>query len=245
MPNTNATASPPPAAGPQMRGIASRAILLALLVVASAFMAYRLLFLRQDSGTGSANQSGRSTAGKANGSSATAAGAARPQSSSKPEVNGQIDPSLRLDLLNNSRAVSYTGSRRNIFVLGAAASKGNGNAPAGKGAGPAGGTVASAVPPPPPPPPSPPPVVIPLKFYGIAERSGTARTRALLTNGDTILIAQAGQTVAQHFKILRIGLTKLELEDIRDHSTHDIPLEADGGALPTPGSPGTAPAGVR
>ena len=230
-----------------MRGVASRTILLALLVVASVVMGYRLLFQREGPGTGSADQSGRPTAGKANGSSASAAGAARPQSSSKSEVNGQIDPTLRLDLLNNSRAVSYTGSKRNIFVLGAAASKGKGNdAPVGKGAGPAGGTVATTAPPPqPPPPPSAPPVVIPLKFYGIAERSGTARTRALLTNGDTILIAQAGQTVAQHFKILRIGLTKLELEDIRDHSTHDIPLEADGGAPPAPGSPGTAPAGVR
>ena len=244
MTNMNTPASIPPAAGQRMRGVARRTILIALLAIASAFMAYRLLFHRP--GNGSANQPVRATAGRAGAGVSPSDAASRARSSSKSDGNGQIDPTLRLDLLNNSRAVSYTGSRRNIFVMGAAASKGKGSeAPAGKSTAPAGAVTAAVAPPQPPPPPAAPPVVIPLKFYGVAERSGTARTRALLTNGDTILIAQAGQTVAQHFKILRIGLTKLELEDIRDHSTHDIPLEADGGAAPAAGSPGTAPPVIR
>jgi hypothetical protein len=82
-------------------------------------------------------------------------------------------------------------------------------------------------------------VVIPLKFYGIAERSGGSSVKALLTSGDNILIAQVGQTVAQHFRVVKIGTSKLDLEDLRDHTSHSIPLEDDsrGGASPAGGAP--------
>jgi hypothetical protein len=237
-------ASSSPAAAPHMRGIATRPILITLLLAASGFMAYRLLFVQDGAKTGSAPQRAGSAASKTGGATAGVLSPARQPSATKREENGQIDPSLRLDLLNNSRAVSYTGSKRNIFVIGVATPSEKGNGASGeRPVDPKAGTGSTV--PSPPVPPSPPPVVIPLKFYGIAERSGTGHTKALLTNGDTIVIAQAGQTVAQHFKILRIGMTKLDLEDIRDHSTHEIPLEEGAGIPPTAGPSAAMPSGVR
>jgi hypothetical protein len=208
----------------QMAGSAKKPVLIGLLALASAFMAYRLIFPPGGGGIGSGDGSASSPA---DGLMHVPPGQTR-GGNDDSEAGISVDPSLRLDLLSNSRAVSYRGSKRNIFVIGPVASAGtagtsnvNGTTKSGTGTGTQlGHDIEKPVMPPPRPP-----VVIPLKFYGIAERSGGVITKALLTSGDSILIAQVGQTVAQNFKIVRIGLNKLELEDIRDHSSHEIPLE--------------------
>lgn len=222
----------------RMAGAVNRTLLAVLLAITSAVMAYRLIFSAQEGGpaaggpTALAQQSG----GSGGGLPTHAAGGADQAGS-----GSLVDPTLRLDLLEHSRSVNYTGTKRNIFLA-------SGGAVAGGPEGQPGGTGKSATPSggqpgkpadaeaQPPAPPVAPPVVIPLKFYGIAERAGGKTTKALLTSGETILIAQVGQTVAQHFKIVRIGLTKLELEDVRDQTSHSIPLEvggaASGGAAP-------------
>ena len=216
-----------------MLGAVNKPVLLAVLMIASALLAYRLVFQGGD-GTpaGTPNAGGTAAAGAAGTRSRSAA-------TGSSAAVAQVDPTLRLDLLKSSRAVNYTGSRRNIFVIGSIASSSTGaGKPGGTGkpGDPKVGEGAATKPPDTTPAP-PPPVVIPLKFYGVAERSGGAVTKALLTSGETILIAQVGQTVAQHFKILRIGLTRLELEDVRDHTNHAIPLEeAAGAAAPAAGA---------
>ena len=127
-----------------------------------------------------------------------------------------VDPTLRLDLLEASRAVEYQGNSRNIFEF--------------------------YNPPPPPPPVDPAPPLpdpgdtsagmatqppqqpaIALKFYGTAQRPGGPR-RAFLTDGEEITIAQEGDVVANFYKINRIGVTSLELEDTRSRQTQLLPL---------------------
>ena len=218
-----------------MLGAVNKPLLLLLLIGASAFMIYRLVAILGGDGAGQPQV----TAGTAapSGGSRKVAGPRAAAGAVSP-----LDPSLRLDLLASSRAVNYTGSKRNIFVFGAAS---------GESAGAqSGGTRlpgkmmpdAGAPPDAPPDVPVTPPVVLPLKFFGVAQLSGTSQTnptinsltKALLTNGDAIIIAQTGQTVAQHYKILRIGVSKLELEDMRDHSKHEIPLAEPETPAPPP-----------
>ena len=221
-----------------MAGAVNRKVLIALLAVACAAMAYRLITPTDDGAGAKPSGAAVKSGGGAPGSQAQSA-------AGKSGGDGMIDPTLRLDLLSNSRAITYSGSKRNIFLIsgGAAAA-----VPGTAGTGPkAGGPPPSGTQKPPdttpvqqPPPPVAPPVVIPLKFYGIAERAGGSSTKALLTSGDNILIAQVGQTVAQYFRVVKIGTTKLDLEDLRDHSSHSIPLEDDnrgGGAAPAGGVP--------
>ena len=215
-----------------MLGAVNKPLLLLLLIGASAFMAYRLVAILGGDGAGQPQAVAAPTGSSRKAVSArAAAGAISP-----------LDPSLRLDLLASSRAVNYAGSKRNIFVFGSASGESTG-AQSGGTQLPVAKTPDDEVPPDVPVvPPGPPPVVLPLKFFGVAQLSGTSSanptinslTKALLTNGDAIIIAQTGQTVAQHYKILRIGVSKLELEDIRDHSKHEIPLAEQEAPAPPP-----------
>lgn len=210
---------------PAMRGAVNRQVLIALLALVCAGMAYRLIW-PPDNG-GSADPAGPGAGAPRTG--------ARGRAVSKADASLQLDPTLRLEMLENSRSVNYTGSRRNIFLASRGAGQASGGESGGAGAPPvdtSGAVHSPADAPPAPPPPVAPPVVIPLKFFGIAERAGGRATRALLTSNDVILIAQVGQTVAQHFKIVRIGLSQLELLDTRDQSTHSIPLEESGAGAP-------------
>ena len=126
-----------------------------------------------------------------------------------------VDPTLRLDLLEASRAVEYQGSSRNIFEFYSP---------------PAPPPPADPAPPPPPPEntsagiaPPPRQPAIALKFYGTAQRSGGPR-RAFLTDGEEIMIAQEGEVVANFYKINRIGVSSLELEATRNKQTQQLPL---------------------
>ena len=122
-----------------------------------------------------------------------------------------LDPTLRLDLLEAARAVEYAGSSRNIFE--------------------------AYVPPPPPPAPVPPPEIAPLapakppapqaplKFYGTTEGPGKPRRAFLIDGEENIFIAQQGEIVATFYKITRIGVTSLEMEDTRTQQPLQLSLE--------------------
>ena len=125
-----------------------------------------------------------------------------------------VDPTLRLDLLDAARSVEYRGASRNIFEV-----------------------YTPPPPPAPPPPPTPPPVApqpvtppppsIPLKFYGFAQPAGSNIKQVFLTNGDEIIIANEGDVVARYYKVGRIGVSSLELEDTRTKTAQTIPLAQD------------------
>ena len=121
-----------------------------------------------------------------------------------------LDPTLRLDLLEKSRQVKYQGTSRNIFQFYTPPPQ----VPMVPAPTPAtAGQSASA-----------PAANIPWKFYGIAVRPDTAEKKAFLTNGEEIFIGQEGDLIAKQYKILRIGVNTIELEDTRSHLRQQLPL---------------------
>ena len=70
----------------------------------------------------------------------------------------------------------------------------------------------------------PPPPPVALKFYGIAAPPGSGDKKAFLTDGDEIIIAQEGETIARFYKIIRIGVNSIELEDSRSKRRQNLPL---------------------
>ncbi|HWP85731.1 MAG TPA: hypothetical protein VNN17_11105 [Terriglobia bacterium] len=142
----------------------------------------------------------------------------RPRSKAAAQSQQQLlemDPSLRLDLLEASRSVTYQGSSRNIFEF---------YTPPPPPAAPPAPIPQPVMQPAAPSPPRPP--AISLKFYGVAQHPGGPR-RAFLTDGEEIIIAQEGDTVARFYKVNRIGISSLELRDTRTNQTQQLPLLVD------------------
>ncbi|MBI1956352.1 MAG: hypothetical protein HYS38_08165 [Acidobacteria bacterium] len=123
-----------------------------------------------------------------------------------------LDPTLRLDLLGKSRQVKYQGPSRNIFQIYTPPPP----APVANTVAPTPATAGQSAP--------APAANIPLKFYGMAVRSDTAEKKAFLTNGEEIFIGQEGDLIAKQYKILRIGVNTIELEDTRSHLRQQLAL---------------------
>jgi hypothetical protein len=148
-------------------------------------------------------------------SSAQAASSVVPRlASSKPGTKGtkpgkkpageNLDPTLRLDLLASSEKTQYEGAGRNIFV--SQPDEVVIQQP-----------VASAVTDPGPPayvpPVVAPPPPIPLKFYGFANSPGEPK-KVFLKNGDDVFVAGEGEIVDRRYKVIRISVTSVEIQDM-------------------------------
>jgi len=143
-----------------------------------------------------------------------------------------IDPTLRLDLLAKLQTVQVEGSRRSIFDFS--------QAPAPKVEA-AKATPAKPVPSPIVPvkpaetaktetvaaKPSAPP--IPLKFYGYVNPSGQAMKRAFFMEGEEIHVVTEGEVVKRRYKIVRIGVNSVVVEDTQFGSQQTLPLEEQQG----------------
>src|SRR5258708_14918281 len=70
--------------------------------------------------------------------------------------------------------------------------------------------------PPPPPPPPPPPTVspLPVKFFGYGTVPNGKSRRAFFTDGEEIYIVAEGEVLLNRFRILKIGNTNLEYEEV-------------------------------
>ena len=133
-----------------------------------------------------------------------------------------IDPTLRLDLIAKLQDVRYAGVGRNLFEFGGAAvepakpTTPDPKIPVKKpGLEPtrlarAAGPDTKPVPPPPAPPPQAPP--IPLKYYGYVDNRSPLK-RGFFLDGEDIQVAGEGQLIKRRYKVVRIGLTSVEMED--------------------------------
>jgi hypothetical protein len=133
-----------------------------------------------------------------------------------------IDPTLRLDLLAKLQEVEPVGGARNLFQFGAPPVK-----EALKGPEP----VVTPKPPtavradneppkdsgPPPPPP------INLKYYGYSARNNGKKT-AFFLDGEDILIAAEGETVKRRYRVVRIGVNSVLMEDTESKRQQSLPL---------------------
>ena len=140
-----------------------------------------------------------------------------------------IDPTLKFDLLAKVQAVNLEGGARNLFQFSLP--------PAPKGPEPkivpkipdaaaAAQAAANAGPPKPPPPPP-----INLKYYGFSTNRGTARKTAFFLDGEDILVAGEGETVKRRYRVVRIGVNSVVMEDVESKSQQTIQLTEEPAAV--------------
>lgn len=137
-----------------------------------------------------------------------------------------IDPTLRLDLLAKVQAVNMEGGRRNLFQISQAPPQAlpaepkivvAKRAPMGPPPAPAPVT--------PPPPPPPPPIM--LKYYGYSSARGDNKKRAFFLDGDDILVAAEGELVKKRYRVVRIGINSVVMEDTESKTQQTLPLQEE------------------
>jgi hypothetical protein len=138
----------------------------------------------------------------------------------------KTDPSLKLDLLAKLKSVPFEiGPRGSVFDWG-------------KAPPPPPQAVAILHPgpmPPMPPKPTttaagtdaakpaiPPATPIPLKFYGYSAKSGTKR--AFFLDGDDIAVAGENDVIKNRYKIVKIGVNSVVVEDLNNKNQQTLPL---------------------
>jgi hypothetical protein len=140
-----------------------------------------------------------------------------------------IDPTLRLDLLAKVQAVEAGGNSRNLFQFSAAPPpplpKGPEPVIKVKGQVAAGKTDAAA--PTAGKPAAPPPAPITLKYYGFSTPRGGGRKTAFFLDGEEILIAAEGDVVQKRYKVIRIGIGSVVMQDTESKTEQTVPLQEE------------------
>jgi hypothetical protein len=117
--------------------------------------------------------------------------------------------------LEQARKTEYTKSERNIFSYYVPPP------PPPRPPTPANGSAGPAIPPP------PPPLTLPVKYFGYSSVPGTGQRRAFLTNGEEVFIVGEGEVLLGQFRILHIGNTTLDFEEISSKRQGKVALEAE------------------
>jgi hypothetical protein len=136
-----------------------------------------------------------------------------------------IDPTLRLDLLARLQQVKVEGPRRSLFDFGQPEAP----KPDPKEVAAAKKPVPSPLvpeeakdkPKEPEPPKAPP---VPMKFYGYLSRSATPAKRAFFIEGEEIHVVSEGDLVNKRYKIVRIGVNSVVVEDTQFKQEQTVPL---------------------
>jgi hypothetical protein len=137
-------------------------------------------------------------------------------------TRGDVDPTLRLDLLARLQNVELGTGGRSLFE-----------------AGPPPLTPAEkklldhppVVKPPPTPPPAPPPVPtepvvnIPLKYYGFVKSGANSQSNAgLFLDGDNIIVGSEGEIVMKRYLIVALTGTSARMEDTQLKKGQTLPV---------------------
>ena len=159
----------------------------------------------------------------------------RPMEDFKPSLKlkegtdiSKVDPTLRLDLLAKVNGVGLDmGTRGSVFDWGKAPPPPPPSVKIepGKVAEIYGPMPPTPTPPPPPPQPTPPPPPIPLKFYGFSTKTGAKR--AFFLDGDDIDVAGENEVIKNRYKVIRIGINSVEMEDLNYKHQQTLPLVAE------------------
>ena len=137
-----------------------------------------------------------------------------------------IDPTLRLDLLAKVQAVDLAGGERNLFQF----------APPPKPDALKGPEPKILPKPPAPPgtenkegakPGETPPPPITLKYYGYSTMRDNGLKTAFFLDGDDILMAVEGEVVNKRYRVVRIGVSSVVMEDTESKRQQTLPLQPD------------------
>jgi len=138
-----------------------------------------------------------------------------------------IDPTLRLDLLAKLQNVDMGSPGRNLFDFGSAPPP---DVPLPKN--PPKIAINNQPPPPGPvqvlnpgPPPAPQAPPMNFKYYGYKTSPTDGHKAAFLLDGDDILVAGENDTVKRRYKVVRIGVNSITIEDTQFKSTQTLPLQ--------------------
>jgi hypothetical protein len=144
----------------------------------------------------------------------------------------KVDPTLHVDLLAKVRTIAFEGVERNIFAFGERKAAVAPPDPAQvaeaqkkleEAAKPA--PVAAAAPAKPAEPSKPKAPPIKWKYYGFAESSTDEQKRAFLLDGEEILIGAEGDVFQKRYRIVRIGMSSIVVEDMQFKDEQTLPLE--------------------
>lgn len=155
----------------------------------------------------------------------------KPSLKLKEDVDiSKVDPTLKLDLLAKLREVGLDrGTRGSVFDWGKAppppAVLSVKNILPGQVAEVYGPFPPAPPPPPAKPKPTPPPPPIPLKFYGFSSHTGTKR--AFFLDGDDIDVASENEVIKNRYKVIKIGVNSVEMEDLNYKHQQTLPLIAE------------------
>jgi hypothetical protein len=191
------------------------AVTLGVFALGACFYIYDELFA-----TGGSNAAPAPAAPVATAPARPASGAGGQHAARAITATGTLDPTLHMQAMLVSEAVTYSGSGRNIF-----------SAQSAPPAVPIPQPVASARPVPPIPcppncPPPPPPPPIDLKFFGLEISSNGARLACLL-HDDAVYLASPGDVVLRRYKVLSIDPKSIQVQDMQNNNTQVLPLLAN------------------
>lgn len=223
------------------------AALVGLLAVAAV-----VFMINSDSGVpqSSSPQAGRPGAASPGGAAVTAARETAPRTTARgrggtefrPSLRpkrgeeradpANIDPTLRLDVLAKLQEVNVEGTRRSIFDFSqppppkpdpkqVAAAKTPVPSPLVKAEVKEPEKAAEPVKPQAPP--------VPLKFYGYLTRTNQPAKRAFFIEGEDIHVVSEGDMVKKRYKIVRIGVNSVVVEDTQFGQQQTLPLEEQPG----------------
>jgi hypothetical protein len=124
------------------------------------------------------------------------------------------NPALRLDLLQQLKKFEYSGPRRNIFTTTPL---------------PTPAPVEQVAPTPvisgPTPLPGPPPLVVPATFFGRVTDRSSGASRAFFSAGDDVYVLGLGETLLNRFRLVQIGESTAELEEIASGRRTTLTME--------------------
>ncbi len=138
-----------------------------------------------------------------------------------------MEATLRLDLLARLKEVQLRPGSRNLFEFSAAPLP------------PEPKVIPKPKPQTVPLPPAPPPVAtapskpaappIPLKFFGYTTAARQGNRRAFFLDGDQILVGSEGEVLKKRYRVVRIGVNSVVMEDVEFQAEQTLPLEPQAG----------------
>jgi len=141
----------------------------------------------------------------------------------------KIDPTVRVDLLAKLRELEMKGGVRSVFAFGAPPPPPvdpiKVAADAKKAADDAKRIAELKKNEPQKPAGPPPPPPIPLKFFGYSTRG--AAKRAFFLDGDDIEVAGENEVIKNRYKIVKIGVNSVVVEDTQAKDQQTLPLIAE------------------
>jgi hypothetical protein len=78
-----------------------------------------------------------------------------------------------------------------------------------------------------PKPVAPPPPPINLEYYGFSTARSSGRKMAFFLDGDVISVAAEGETVMKRYRVVRIGVNSVLMEDTESKRQQSLPLTED------------------